>query len=436
MPTMGRIKLRAGALALALFPAALTPAAGATRWVEPATLARTLAAASPGDVLTLGPGLYAGPVVIDKPLTLEGQPGAIVDGGGAGQVIRVVAPDVTVRGLTIRNSGIVLPDRDAGIFVGRESARALIEGNVLEHNLIGVDLWGSADALVRGNRIAGRTDLRVNERGNGVQLWNAPGSQVIDNDIRGGRDGIFTNVSRNNRFEGNRMEGVRYAVHYMYTNDSTVIGNLSIGNDIGFAIMFSDRVTVQGNLSDTDHAHGMLFNYANGSVIEDNVVRHGGEKCVFIYNANKNDFTDNRFEGCEIGIHFTAGSERNRMSGNAFINNRHQVMYVGTANLDWSANGRGNYWSDNPAFDLDGDGYADTAYRPNDLVDRVVWSWPAAKLLLNSPGIQVIRWAQAEFPAIHPGGVVDSRPLMKPPVVPEPAFHEEGLPPWPKPPSP
>ena len=30
-------------------------------------------------------------------------------------------------------------------------------------------------------------------------------------------------------------------------------------------------------------------------------------------------------------------------------------------------NGRGNYWSDNPAFDLNGDGMADSPYRPNDL---------------------------------------------------------------------
>ncbi len=39
-----------------------------------------------------------------------------------------------------------------------------------------------------------------------------------------------------------------------------------------------------------------------------------------------------------------------------------------------------------PAFDLDGDGIADTAYRPNDLVDRVLWTAPAAKVLINSPG--------------------------------------------------
>ena len=47
------------------------------------------------------------------------------------------------------------------------------------------------------------------------------------------------------------------------------------------------------------------------------------------------------------------------------------MKYVGTRHLDWSAEGRGNYWSDNPAFDLDGDGIADAAYRPNDIIDRV-----------------------------------------------------------------
>ncbi|KAB2898932.1 MAG: hypothetical protein F9K31_08840, partial [Dokdonella sp.] len=38
-------------------------------------------------------------------------------------------------------------------------------------------------------------------------------------------------------------------------------------------------------------------------------LRLGPEKCVFIYNANGNRFRDNWFEGCAIGVHFTAGSE-------------------------------------------------------------------------------------------------------------------------------
>ncbi len=144
-------------------------------------------------------------------------------------------------------------------------------------------------------------------------------------------------------------------------------------------------------------------------------MRHGGEKCVFIYNANFNDFSGNRFEGCDIGIHFTAGSESNTMTGNAFIGNRSQVKYVGTRFLDWSKDGRGNYWSDNAAFDLDGDGIADQPYRPNDVIDQVLWRNPMAKMLVTSPAVQTIRWAQSQLPALQPGGVIDTAPLMRPP---------------------
>jgi nitrous oxidase accessory protein len=236
----------------------------------------------------------------------------------------------------------------------------------------------------------------------------------VDNDIRSGRDGVFSVTSNHNVVRGNRFHDMRFAVHFMYTNDSEVAGNLSVGNTVGYVLMYSDRLFVHDNVSDRDRDNGLLFNYANESRIEDNVVR-GSDKCVFIYNANKNRFAGNWFEGCQVGVHFTAGSERNEITGNAFVNNRIQVMYVGTRALDWSVHGRGNYYSDNPAFDLKGDGIADTAYRPNDLMDQVIWRAPAAKMLLNSPAVQVVRWAQAQFPAIHPGGVIDTAPLMTPP---------------------
>ena len=134
-----------------------------------------------------------------------------------------------------------------------------------------------------------------------------------------------------------------------------------------------------------------------------------------MYNANKNVITGNRFQGCEIGIHFTAGSERNRITGNGFIANRTQVKYVGSRWLDWSVGGRGNYWSDHSAFDLNGDGIADSLYRPNDLIDHILWTQPAAKLLLGSPAMQIMRWSQSQFPALLPGGVFDPAPLMRGP---------------------
>ncbi|GAB1576215.1 nitrous oxide reductase family maturation protein NosD [Bordetella petrii] len=384
-----------------------------------ADLQQAIAAAAPGDVLRLAPGEYPGNLVIDKPLTLEGPAdrSAVILGERAGRTIWVHAERVTLRQLTIRQSGLSLPAMDAGVFLDRTAHHAVVEHNDILDNLMGVYVWGPNEALVRANRIVGNTELRVAERGNGVSLWNSPGSRVLDNDISAGRDGIFSNTSRNNIFRGNHFHQLRYAVHYMYTNDSEVSDNFSEDNDIGYAIMYSHRLVVRGNTAVRSRDQGLMFNYANGAVITGNAVR-GAPKCAFLYNANNNRFDANHFQDCDIGIHFTAGSDGNEISGNAFINNKNQVKYVGTRVIEWSRHGRGNYWSDNTAFDLDGDGIADTAYRPNDVVDQILWRAPAARILLNSPAVSIVRWAQSQFPALLPGGVIDSAPLMQPPALP------------------
>jgi nitrous oxidase accessory protein len=380
---------------MAVFFAAISAhAAVAAEIAVPAGLAplqTAVDAAAPGDVLRLARGEHRGPVTLARPLTLQGEPGAVLRGNGSGSVVTLEAPDTVVRGLSIEGSGMDLDTMDAGVFATEAAAAAVVEDNAILGNLYGIYLHGSRGAIARNNRIEGLREGRTSRSGSGVSVWNAPGAKVIGNDIRFGRDGIFVNASKKNEFRGNTFRNLRFAVHYMYTNDSVIADNVSTGNIVGYAIMYSNGLTVTDNVSDGDRDNGLLFNYANGSEI-----------------------SGNTFRGCEIGVHFTAGSEGNAMSGNAFIRNRNQVKYVGTRSLDWSSGGRGNYWSDNPAFDLDGDGIADNPYRPNDVVDKVLWEAPAAKVLVNSPAVQVIRWAQARFPAVFPGGVVDSHPLMKP----------------------
>ena len=414
-------------------------------------------ALSDGDTVVLKEGEHRGPLEIRRRIIVEGEPGALIVGPGQGSVVVIEAAGAVVRGLTIRGSGRDLEKLDSGVFIEKSATGAVVEGNRVEGNLYGVYIHGAADAIVRRNEIVGIAQGRMNDAGNGVSVWDAPGAKVLENDFRFGRDGIFSIASRKNVFSGNRFRDLRFAVHYMYTNDGEVTGNVSIGNAVGYAVMYSHRLLVRGNLSDGDRDRGFLFNFANGSLITGNVVlgrlqpaerwtrvgmhnremrehglvddrqpggtlqagaRIGPEKCVFIYNTNHNRFRDNWFEGCEIGIHFTAGSEGNQIVGNAFVRNRNQVKYVGTRYLDWSVEGRGNYWSDNAAFDLNGDGIADTTYRPNDLIDKVLWTAPQAKVLANSPAVQVIRWSQAQFPALLPGGVVDSHPLIAPPARP------------------
>lgn len=401
---------------------------------EEGALPRAIAGAAPGDVLILDPGRHAGPVVIDRPLTLRSEGEAVVDGGGTGTVITITADDVAIRGLTVTGSGGVNADLDAGIKIVKGADRAVIEGNRLEDNMHGIDVHGGLDTIVRGNTILGRQNPRMNERGNGIYIWNSPGTLVVGNDVRFGRDGIFSNASRDSIYRGNLFRDLRFAVHYMYTNGSTVDGNVSIGNHLGFAIMFSDRITITNNMSLGDRDHGVMLNYANRGDVVGNLVRGGTNKCTFIYNAHSNLIAGNRFEGCRIGIHFTAGSERNAVTGNAFIGNREQVKYVGTRDIEWSLEGRGNFWSDHPVFDLNGDGVADSKFRPNDLMDHILWSQPAASLLSGSPAVQLVRWSQANFPATLPGGVVDSFPMVAPITIEVPpqiaAMEAESDPDW------
>lgn len=381
------------------------------------TLATAIAGANPGDVLVLKPGLHIGPIIIDRPLTLTGGHDAIIDGAGEGTVVTIDAPDVSILNLTVTGSGLNSQETDAGIKILKKADRVVIENNRVLGNLHGIDVHGGHDAQVRDNTIEGTRNPRMNDRGNGIYVWNSPGTLVEGNSVRWGRDGIFSNTSRKGIYRNNLFRDLRFAVHYMYTNDSEVSGNISIGNHLGFAIMFSNKVIIKDNLSLSDISHGVMLNFANNADVSGNLVRGGADRCTFIYNAHKNLIYNNRFEGCTVGIHFTAGSERNVLTGNAFIGNQTQVKYVGTRDIEWSFEGRGNYWSDHSSFDLDGDGIADSAFRPNDLMDHILWSQPAATLLTGAPAVQLIRWAQSSFPATLPGGVIDSAPLMTAPVV-------------------
>src|SRR5690606_17268921 len=98
---------------------------------------------------------------------------------------------------------------------------------------------------------------------------------------------------------------------------------------------------------------------------------------------------------------------------NDFIANREQVRYVGARDETWGA-ASGNHWSNYLGWDRDGDGRGDVRYEANDLVDRLVWRHPGARLLLASPAVQALRLVGQQFPVLRVPSVVDPKPRMTP----------------------
>lgn len=413
------------ALPLALPAAEIPVAAGAE------SLRAALAAAEDGDELLLAPGEYRGNFSIDRSLTLVGDGKAVFDGEGQGDTIRVRAPDVTLRGIEVRHSGLNLTDMNAGVFVEKQADGITIEDSHFEGNAFGIWLDASPNPRILRNTVHGTPEIRSQDRGNGIHLYAVNGGLVEGNEVWDTRDGIYIDTSNDNVLRGNTLHHLRYGVHYMYSYSNEVVDNLTHDTRTGYALMQSKYLTVTGNRSVGDGNYGILMNYITDSLIAGNEVREvqrgtspntgagaiiGAEgKALFMYNSLFNEIRDNLFSGAEIGIHMTAGSEDNSIHGNAFVDNRTQVKYVNNRMQEWSRDGAGNYWSDYLGWDRNEDGLGDTAYEPNDAVDKVLWKYPLAKLLLNSPAVQTLRWVQSEFPVFRPQGVRDSHPRMVPP---------------------
>ena len=113
-------------LAALLAPGAARAAGQPTR-VPAEQLAEAIAAAAPGDTIEVTGGVFHGNLVVDRPLTLVGLDGATLDAGGVGTVLRLEAPDTTVRGFVVQNSGDSLDREDSGIIAA--APRALVEDN-------------------------------------------------------------------------------------------------------------------------------------------------------------------------------------------------------------------------------------------------------------------------------------------------------------------
>ncbi len=381
-------------------------------------LAAAVQAAATGDVVEVTRGVYRTNLLIDKPLTLRGIGRPTIDGGNQGDTIRVTAPDVTIEGLIVRDSGGSLQDQNAGIYIYPGSHRAVVQHCDLTYNLFGLWIEKVKDVRIEGNTITGKRDFDSARRGNGIQLYNTQGAQIIGNNISFVRDALYVDVSHHAVFRGNKLHHSRYGTHYMTSYYNLWEDNDTYSNRGGLALMEVRDQVVRNNRAWGNSDHGIMLRSVQDSVIENNVVSDNS-RGFFIYDVEYTKVQGNLVLNNHVGVHLSAGSTRNLVQGNDFIGNREQVRYVGTRDEAWGATkvserNRGNYWSNYLGWDRDADGVGDIPYEANDMVDRLSWRHPSMKLLLGSPAVQALRLVAQQFPVLRVPSVVDAFPHMVP----------------------
>ncbi len=141
-----------------------------------------------GDEIEVRGGTYPGELVITKPVTLIGVDNPVIDGGGAGTLIRVTGADLTIQGFTLRATGSNHDKEDAAIVV--EQGRATIVDNRIEDALFGIYLKQAPGSIVRGNVVLAKK-LAVAMRGDGIKVWYCDDVVIENNQASDGRDAIL-----------------------------------------------------------------------------------------------------------------------------------------------------------------------------------------------------------------------------------------------------
>lgn len=396
-------------LLFAFFQAALT--AEEMRPLQP-----LLDEAETGSTLVLEPGLYKGPAVIDKSMTLEGQGKVIIDAGGKGTVLLVDSDGVTISGLHLRGSGTSHNDLDSGIQV--RGKYNVIKDNVITDTLFGIDLQESNNNIVRRNKISSK-DLNLGMRGDAIRLWYSYDNRILDNEVTNSRD-VVVWYSRDNTIARNTGSGGRYSLHFMYSQYNLVEDNVYFDNSVGIFVMYSDGIVLRNNhIRNATGATGVGIGFKETSelIIENNQVLYCASGLYIDTSPwqpdTTNVFNNNLIAYNGIGANFLSDWTGNEFRENQFKGNLTQVSVSGSGSAArnlWE----GNYWDDYEGFDLNNDNVGDTPHELHSYADRLWMDVPPAQFFKSSPLLETLDFLERLAP-FHPPKLLlrDPAPIMK-----------------------
>ena len=375
--------------------------------------------AAPGSILKPPPGAYAGPVIIDKPLTIDGGGKVTIDAGDKGTVMMLNASNTTLRGLHLTGSGDSHDTDDSCLDVrGNDN---VIEDLRIDNCLFGIDLKQTNRTKLLRNRISSK-DRELGVRGDGLRLWYSNNNLVEGNEIIDSRDMVAW-YSHRNVYRNNIGKRSRYSIHFMFANDNVVEGNRFYDNAVGVYFMYTEGGVARNNvISHATGAAGMGigFKESSGTLVENNEIIY----CAIGIGSDLSPFQPdttievqgNRFAYNGIGILFNSETGGNNMRDNVFEGNLTQVSYGGRSGSPRSNFWEGNFWDDYQGFDRNGDGFGDNPHELFAYADQIWMELPVARFFRSSPIMELLDFLERLAPFSSPDLILrDAKPrFVKP----------------------
>lgn len=266
------------------------------------TLGSAVASANPGDKINIRSGTYRGGVIIDRKISIYGEPGQVILAGGEDNILRVVAPGCEISNISIKGGG-----DDVGVLL--ESSDNKISDCTILDCSTGVLITGD-DNSIRDNLIDSKCGISLNE---------ASGNKIIDNTFQGDlgvrlleasdnvveRCNFFASTgteligSSENLLEDNSFDCLEKAVILDGSLADRIIRN-SITGGSGISITDSEKSKVsENNISDCQIGL-KIINTVAGNLTDNNII--GCFVGLDIDNSSQNMIARNTIVGCSAGV--------------------------------------------------------------------------------------------------------------------------------------
>ncbi|MEA3521993.1 MAG: nitrous oxide reductase family maturation protein NosD [Campylobacterota bacterium] len=360
-----------------------------------------------GSIIRLDPGVYQGNISITKPITIEGKSdGVIINAMGTGTVVTIKSSYVTLKNLTLTNSGARHENLDAAIKIS-DASQCEISNCTITDSLFGIDMQMVSNSIIQNNTITSK-DFDLGLRGDGLRLWYSNDNIVRKNSLIKSRDMVVW-YSHGNTIEENYGEYCRYSLHFMYAGKNYVYNNSYLHNSVGIFFMYSKDTIATGNtVKSSLGATGMGIGLKDVSnfTIKNNTILYNAQG-IYIDRSPFEPDTNNFIEDNKIlynaeALHFHSLSENNIIKNNTLLGNIEDIINDSRGSKTDKNDFEGNYWDTYEGFDRDENGIGDTSHKVYQYADKLWLYNPEVKFFYGSPVISLLNFLAKLAPFSEP----------------------------------
>jgi parallel beta-helix repeat protein len=271
-----------------------------------------------GNVIQIDAGVYYEHVTLSKAVTLVGENSSntAIDGQGNGTVIDIQTNNVTITGLTIRNSGSVSGSSGIHAYL---SSFCNVSGNIIDGNWYGVWFESCDDPVVSGNNFTNNSNaIYVDSSRNGVVSKNS----FSLNDFA-----VWLSRAEIMDFRLNNISGNNYAVWIDQSSNMSMNDNRIVDNFDGVSIFNgSNTIKLVENTVSADNSYAVLLKDCLNCSVTANQVSSREKEAMYIQNSHDGNFTGNVVSSNGFdGIYFYQ-SGNNVIDGNVVTNGKNGIV--------------------------------------------------------------------------------------------------------------